>query len=57
MGFAAVWNSHPKDHSKGGRDWCVRFGGTRSWWGGQRRHALLPPAPALLPCLCLLCVA
>ena len=47
MGFAAVWNSHPKDHSKGGRDWCVRFGGTRSWWEGsggthccpRRRHS------------------
>ena len=47
MGFAAVWNSHPKDHSKGGRDWCVRVGGTRSWWEGsggthccpRRRHS------------------
>jgi len=22
MGFAAVWNSHPNEHSKGGRQWC-----------------------------------
>ena len=23
MGFATVWNSHPNNHSKGGRAWCA----------------------------------
>ena len=45
MGFAAVWNSHPKDHSKGGRDWCVR---SRRAGGQAERFAAAcaPPRPA-----------
>ena len=51
MGFAAVWNSHPKDHSKGGRDWCVRS--RRSVRRAGKAHCChLRPTPLCLPLRC-----